>query len=80
MLFRQFIIGLVLITTEVALVTMPFIPERCVACHQTECPYGIAKPLRTMSIIEWMYDNTPDLHLNFFCPNKFVLDNEARGE
>jgi len=78
-MFRKILISLVLVTFEVVLLTTPFIPERCIACHQTKCPYGIAKDLRTLSIVEWLYDNTQDLHLNFFCPSKFVADNEARG-
>ncbi len=61
-----------------AVLSVPCIDETCIACGQRECPYGIAKSLRKLSIIEWSLDSTHDLHANFYCPTKFVTDNRSK--
>ena len=65
--------------TLFSFLSVPLVDEKCVACGQRECPVGISKPLRKLSIIEWYLDSTGDLHLNVYCPNKFIADNIKRG-
>ncbi len=64
---RSLIKALLIVTATVAVVSAPVIPERCIACNRRECPVGIAKPLRMLSPVEWLYDTTDDLHCNFGC-------------
>jgi len=47
--------------------------ETCVSCGRRVCPMGISKPLRKLSVVEWMLDSTPDLHLNGVCPTSYTL-------
>ncbi len=63
-----------------SVLSIPLIDERCIACDQRHCPVGVAKSLRKLSLIEWQLDYTGDLHCNFYCPNKFVRDNNKRGK
>lgn len=64
---KALIKALLIVTLTVAVVSAPVIPERCIACNRRECPAGIAVPLRMLSPVEWLYDNTDDLHCNFGC-------------
>ena len=48
--------------------SIPFIPERCCVCHEQEGA-NPAEELRTLSIIEWVFDVTPDLHWS--CQGKY---------
>ena len=63
-----------------SVLSIPLIDERCIACEKRHCPWGVAKSLRKMSVIEWVTDRTGDIHLNFHCPNKFVQDNIKVGK
>ena len=62
-----------------AVLSIPIIDEKCLACHERVDPYNTAVPLRKLSIIDWLLDRSGDIHLNFHCPSKFVSDNDARG-
>ena len=62
-----------------AVCSVPVLDEKCLACNERVDPYHIAVPLRELSVIEWFFDRTGDIHLNRLCPNKFVHDNNTRG-
>ncbi len=76
---KALIKALLIVTATVAAVSAPAIPERCIACNQRECPVGVAAPLRTLSVVEWMYDSSEDLHCNFGCPIFFEWINNNKG-
>ena len=62
-----------------AVLSVPVLDEKCLACNERVDPYHTAASLRKLSVIEWILDRTGDIHLNFHCPNKFVSDNLERG-
>lgn len=64
-----------------AVLSIPLIDERCLACGEREDSHNLAVSLRKLSIIEWCYDyfSSGDLHINYYCPTKFENDNNARG-
>lgn len=62
-----------------AVLSIPLIDERCLACGEREDPHNLAVSLRKLSIIEWWFDDCGDLHTNFYCPNQYAADNNARG-
>ena len=62
-----------------AVLSIPAIDEKCLACDERVDPYGTAVSLRKLSIVDWLFDRSGDIHLNYHCPNKFVADNNARG-
>ncbi len=67
--------SLLIVTLAVAAVSYRFIDEECLGCGRRECPMGISKPMRTMSIVEWMYDTQTDgdLHTNGVCPTSYTI-------
>ena len=67
------------IASVFAVLSVPVIDEKCLACHERVDPYHTAVSLRKMTVIEWILDRSGDIHLNFYCPSKFVDDNNARG-
>lgn len=77
--FTSFLLVVIGVLWVFSVLSIPLIDEKCIACEQRHCPWGVSKSLRKMSVLEWLTDRTGDLHLNFHCPNKFVLDNIKRG-
>lgn len=76
---KSFITSCLIVATTVWIVSVPCIPERCVACNRRVCPVGIAEPLRMLSVVEWMYDTTDDLHCNLGCTLFFEWINNNKG-
>ena len=62
-----------------AVLSVPVIDEKCLACNERVDPYQTAVSLRKLTVIEWLLDYTGDIHLNRLCPNKFVSDNIKKG-
>jgi hypothetical protein len=67
------------IASVFAVLSVPCIDEKCLACNERVDPYQTAVSLRKLTVIEWLLDYTGDIHLNRLCPNKFVSDNIERG-
>ena len=44
-----------------SVISIPFIPERCCVCDEQEGA-NPAERLRTLSVVQWAFDTTPDLH------------------
>jgi len=62
-----------------AVLSIPCIDEKCLACDSRVDPYNTAVSLRRLSVIEWLLDRSGDIHLNRSCPDKFVADNIKKG-
>ena len=62
-----------------AVLSVPCIDERCLACNERVDPYNTAVSLRKLTVIEWLLDLSGDIHLNRSCPDKFVSDNIKKG-
>ncbi len=71
--------SLSIVLLAVAIISVPLIPERCIACNRTKCPVGKTSSLRVLTIPQWICDNTRDLHLNSVCPNFYTELNDANG-
>ena len=54
-----------------AVASIPVIDEKCDSCGRRVDELGIAKPLRRLSIIQWCFDSTIDLHSNRVCPDYY---------
>ena len=76
--FENTLIALAFVLWAFAVVSVPCIDEKCIACDQRECPYGVAKDLRKLSVVEWVLDTTGDIHLNGVCPTQFVINNRSK--
>jgi len=60
-----------------SVVSIPFIPERCIVCGERE--HSGDADLRTLSIVEWVLDTVPDFH--FSCSPEYdaVIHNPNGG-
>ena len=76
---RSFITSCLIVATTVWIVSVPCIPERCLGCNRRVCPIGVAKPLRFMSVVEWVHDTTSDLHGNGLCPTIYTIINKREN-
>ena len=61
------------LSTVFLLASVPFIDETCDSCGCREDVLGLAKPLRKLSVIEWFFDTTIDLHVNGKCPTDYAI-------
>ncbi len=71
---HYFIKSALIVFVAVSICSIRFIDEECLACGRRVCPMGISKPLRKMTIPEWLYDTRTygDLHLNSECPTNYT--------
>ena len=65
--------ALLIVIFTVCAVSVKIIDEECLACGRRECPMNVAKPLRKLSLVEWAYDTTGDIHLNRVCTTVYTL-------
>ncbi len=61
------------LSTLFLLASVPVIDEKCDSCGCREDGLGLAKPLRKLSVIEWFFDTTIDLHTNGKCPTDYAI-------
>jgi len=77
---KALIRSLLIVTVAVFVVSVPCIPERCLACNRRVCPIGRAESLRLMSVVEWVHDASGDIHCNGLCPTLYAIINGANNE
>ncbi len=54
-----------------AVISVPIIPEKCVVCGERHGA-NPAETLRSRTVIEWLFDDVPDLH--FSCAPYYDAD------
>ena len=68
MRLANIVLALIAVLWVGSVLSIRFIPERCVVCGKQEGSND-AEKLRTLSLVEWAYDGIPDLH--YRCSHKW---------
>ncbi len=62
-----------------SVLSIEFIPERCIVCGQQEGSNS-AEKLRTLSAIDWAFDTVPDIHFKCACKYDSKIHNPNRSK